>query len=147
MKTAIVDIDGTLSDARPRLHFVRPPEGVSRDYEAFHSRCGEDKPIKEMVRLVSALANDSKMIVLVTGRPDTYRDITQDWLDNNGVVYDELHMRPAGHNAPAPEFKKGVLDTLRSKGHDVFLALEDQQSVVDMWRANGIHCLQTQAVG
>ena len=142
MKTAIVDIDGTISDARHRLHFVlqRP-----KDYEAFHSRCGEDPVIPSVRRVVSALSELFK-VVLVTGRPDTYRDITMDWLDSNAVIYDELHMRPAGDTSPAAQFKSRVLFELVSKGHEIFLAIEDQQSVVDMWRANGVHCLQTAVI-
>lgn len=145
MKTAIVDIDGTISNSNHRLHFVRPPEGVSRDYEAFHLKCNEDLPIQSIVDLVSLLSRDCQ-IVLCTGRPNAYRDITQDWLDMNGVVYDQLHMRPDGDTTPAPDYKSRVLAELVSKGHEVFLAIDDQQNVVDMWRANGIHCLQTQAV-
>lgn len=145
MKTAIVDIDGTISDSRHRLHFVRPPEGTKKDYEAFHSRCGEDPVIPSMCKMVAALANDG-CVILVTGRPETYRDITMEWLDDNGFAYDGLHMRPVGDNRPAAEFKLGVLRELQAKGHDVFLAIEDQASVVAMWRANGVHCLQTEAV-
>lgn len=146
MKTAIIDIDGTISDGRHRLHFVRPGPGEKRDNAAFHSRCSEDPVIISVRRVVSALS-ELFQVVLVTGRPDTYRDITQDWLDSNGVIYDQLHMkRPDQENMPAVEYKLGVLRALQAKGHDVFLAIEDQQNVVDMWRANGVHCLQTVAI-
>lgn len=145
MKTCIVDIDGTISDSRHRLHYVRPAPGVSRDYEAFHMRCGQDKPIASMLALVRSLSYNNR-IVLCTGRPENHADISVKWLDENGVPYDEFHMRKAGDNRPAPEYKLGVLKDLQARGHEVFLAIEDQQNVVDMWRANGIHCLQTQAV-
>lgn len=149
-RAIIVDIDGTISDGRNRLHFVRPPEGVSKDYAAFHSRCGEDPVIESVVSLVRAVANNYgpyTAIMLVTGRPDNYREQTYDWLDKGSIPYDELHMRPEGDNRSAPEYKKGVLGMLQAKGYEVLLAFEDQQNVVDMWRENGIHCLQTQAVG
>lgn len=146
MKTVIVDIDGTISDSRPRLHFVRPGPGEKRDNEAFHSRCSEDMPIAAAVRVVTVLANYYK-IVLLTGRPETYREQTQDWLDRNGIVYDYLIMRPAADsNLPATEYKLREALALQAKGHEIFLVVEDQQKLVDMWRANGIHCLQTQAV-
>lgn len=145
MKTVIVDIDGTISDGRHRLHFVRPAPGVARDYEAFHSRCGEDPVIASVYATVWALAHNKNQIVFCTGRPNIYREATQDWLDDNNVPYDELHMKPLGDSRPAPEYKLGVLKALQAKGHEVFLAIEDQPNVVAMWRANGIHCLQTQA--
>ena len=146
MKTIIVDIDGTISDGRPRLHFVRPPPGEKRDNEAFHSRCYEDKPIAAVVALVNTMAGENH-IALMTGRPNTYRDLTQDWLDDNGVSYDYLIMKSVEDvNMPAPEYKLRELRALQAKGHEILLAIEDQQKVVDMWRANGIHCLQTEAI-
>lgn len=146
MKTVIVDIDGTISDSRPRLHFVRPPPGEKRDNEAFHSRCSEDMPIAAAVGFVKVLARDFQ-IALLTGRPNAYRDQTQDWLDDNGVPYDYLIMRPdVDSKMPATEYKLREARALQAKGHDIFLVVEDQQKLVDMWRANGIHCLQTQAV-
>lgn len=146
MKTVIVDIDGTVSDSRPRLHFVRPPPGVSRDYQAFHSRCGEDKPIQAVVNLVKALAFNHR-IALMTGRPNTYREQTQDWFDDNGVPYDYLIMKPdTKASVPATEYKLRECRALQAKGHEIAFVIEDQQPLVDMWRANGIHCLQTQAI-
>lgn len=147
MKTVIVDIDGTISDGRPRLHFVRPPPGERRDNEAFHSRCGEDKPIESVIALVRSLADNGNQIALMTGRPNTYRDQTQDWLDDNVVPYDYLIMKSVEDvNMPAPEYKLRELRALQAKGHEILFAIEDQANVVAMWRANGIHCLQTQAV-
>lgn len=145
MRTAIVDIDGTISDSRHRLHHVRPPEGVSRDYAAFHSKCHQDPVIGSMRVLVHALCNEGQ-VVLCTGRPEEHREATMNWLDDNDVPYDQLFMRPTGDSTPAPDYKLGVLRTLQERGHKVFLAIEDQQKVVDMWRANGIHCLQTVAI-
>lgn len=146
MKTAIFDIDGTLSNANWRLHFVRPPEGTPKDYEAFHKRCMGDTVIEPVRAMVHALAFHNHKIVLITGRPETYGDLTVAWLDENDVPFDELHMRKAGSNERAVTYKHGVLQDLIARGHDIRLAVEDQQEVVDMWRANGIHCLQTQAV-
>lgn len=141
-KTVIVDIDGTVSDSRHRLHFVLQKP---KDRESFHALHRQDAAIHAVVETVKALAYDHN-IVMLTDRPDCYRDSTQDQLDDFGIMYDELHMRSTGDTTPAPEYKASVLAKLRAKGHNIFLAIDDQQNVADMWRANGIHCLQTQAV-
>jgi phosphoglycolate phosphatase-like HAD superfamily hydrolase len=138
-KTIIVDIDGTLSDSRHRLHHM---EQKPKNRDAFHAAFPQDQPIKAVVAIVNALADDYS-IVLLTGRPDRYRDGTQDQMDGFGVIYDELHMRPAGDTQGNASYKFGVLQQLRARGHDVFLAIDDRPDIVNMWRSNGIHCLDT----
>jgi uncharacterized HAD superfamily protein len=143
--TVIVDIDGTISDVRHRLHHVLQHP---KNYEAFHSLCGEDQPIMSVIAAVRAFTScrDYTAIILLTGRPEKYREATMDWLERNAIPYDSLYMRPDGDHRKAEEYKRGVLGQIQAAGHDVFLAFEDQQDVVDMWRENGIHCLQTQVV-
>lgn len=144
-RTAIIDIDGTISDGTHRLHHVRPDAGKERDYEAFHSLCSADTVVESVAAVVRSLAATSQ-VVLLTGRPENYRWQTVCWLEANNIPYDGLWMRPVGDNTPAPEYKKGVLDALQIIGHDVFLAIEDADEVVAMWRENGIHCLHTQTI-
>lgn len=43
---------------------------------------------------------------------------------------------------PDEVFKEGVLKELQNKGYEVVIAFEDRQKVVDMWRDNGILCMQ-----
>ena len=48
--TAIVfDLDGVLSDAAGRQHFLEQP---SQDWEAFFDACGEDPPVAEVAQPV-----------------------------------------------------------------------------------------------
>lgn len=143
MKTVIVDIDGTVSDSRHRVHHVtHKPKNPA----AFHALCHLDPVIRSVAMLVRALCYEGHQIVLVTGRPDTYRETTQDWFDAANIPYDELHMKVEGDTRSNAEYKSEVLQKLRDKGHDVFLAIDDMTSVVDMWRSEGIHCLHTQAI-
>jgi uncharacterized HAD superfamily protein len=142
MKTAIIDIDGTISDSRHRLHHIN---GKHRDYEAFHSQCSQDPVIEPVALLVNMIAQDGT-VVLLTGRPNRFRENTQDWLDDNAICYDELIMKADGNTRPNVEYKLDVLQQLRARGHEVFLAIDDQDGIAEMWRANGIHCLQTRAI-
>lgn len=99
-----------------------------------------------MVDLVNTLAFDYS-VVLVTGRRSVcHHDNTQHQMEEFGLSYDELHMRPEGDHRCNAEYKRGVLGALQARGHDVRLAIDDLHSAVDMWRDNGIHCLHTQAV-
>jgi hypothetical protein len=38
--------------------------------------------------------------------------------------------------------EQDILDALKAEGKDILFAVDDRQQVVDMWRRNGITCLQ-----
>ena len=48
----VVDIDGVLSDAATRQHYLEAPR---RDWQAFFDACGEDPVIEEMHVLLALL--------------------------------------------------------------------------------------------
>src|SRR4051812_6569456 len=93
MKSAIIDLDGTLADCRHRLHHVLP--GAKRDWEAFFAGIYDDNLIHPVAAVVRSLARDYK-IVLCSGRPEKYRGVTTKWLDEFNVPFDALYMRPDG---------------------------------------------------
>ena len=61
----VFDIDGVLSDATSRQHFI---ERGRRDWHAFFEACGDDPVIEEVARLLELL-DPSLTVVLLTGRP------------------------------------------------------------------------------
>jgi hypothetical protein len=139
MKTVIVDIDGTLADCRHRLHHVLP--GARRNWNAFFAAMSDDSLIHPVADVVRQLAVESK-VVLCSGRPEDYRPATEAWLDAYGVPRDALYMRPAGDTRPDHVVKAQILDGIRADGYEPFIVIDDRQSVVDMWRENGLVCLQ-----
>lgn len=139
MRAAIVDIDGTLADCRHRLHHVLP--GRKRDWDAFFGEMDDDELIWPVGEVVRHLAIESR-IVLCSGRPENYRAVTEAWLDRNGVQRDALYMRPAGDTRPDHVVKAQILDGIKADGYEPFVVIDDRQSVVDMWRENGLVCLQ-----
>ena len=48
----VFDLDGVLSDAASRQHYL---EGPWRDWDAFFEACGEDPLIEEVARLLDLL--------------------------------------------------------------------------------------------
>src|ERR1035437_3601099 len=72
----IFDIDGVLSDAAGRQHFI---ERGNRDWSAFFEACGDDPVIEEIARLLELL-DSSLAVVLLTGRPLRVQPQTLAWL-------------------------------------------------------------------
>jgi hypothetical protein len=134
----VFDLDGVLSDARARQHFLEGPG--RRDWRSFFDACGEDDLIAETARLAELL-DPALVVVLLTGRPVRVRRQTLAWLARHRVRWDLLIMREAGSYAQSPEFKRGVVARLRELGFDLRLAFEDDLRIQEVFRAEGVPCM------
>ena len=139
MNTVIVDIDGTLADNSHRRHFLQRHE--HKDWDSFYAACGADAPIMPVILTVQALSRFFS-VVLCSGRLERCREDTQVWLAEQEVPYDQLLLRPEGDFTDDAELKRRMLGLLRMEGYEPFLVIDDRQKVVDMWRAEGLVCLQ-----
>jgi len=136
-QAVVFDIDGVLSDAAGRQHFI---ERGRRDWTAFFEACGDDPVIEEVARLVELL-DPVLTVVLLTGRPFRVRPQTLAWLERYGLRWDLLVMRDRGDYAQVTDFKRGVVEDLRRYGLDLRLAMEDDPSNHAMFVAEGIPCV------
>lgn len=137
-KEAVVfDIDGVLSDAAGRQHFL---ESGRRNWDAFFDACGEDPLIEEVACLLSLL-DPQLQIVLLTGRPLKAQPQTLGWLRRYDLRWDLLIMRDFGDYSAARSFKQGTVTELRNYGFDLRLAFEDDRRNLEMFRAEGVPCV------
>lgn len=134
----VVDIDGVLSDATGRQHFLDGSGG--KDWRGFFDACGDDPPMMEMIRLLELL-DSALAVVLLTGRPQRVGSATVEWLCRHEVRWDLLVMRHVGDYSAALEFKRRTVGELRACGYDLKLAFEDDQRNRDMFSAEGVPCL------
>ena len=133
----VVDIDGVLSDASRRQHYLESPR---QDWRAFFDACGEDRVIEE-VRTVLELLDPALQIVLLTARPHRVHHLTEAWLRRYDIRWDLLIMRPWGDYELARDFKEYSVWELRTAGFELRLAFEDDRRNVAMFRSEGIPCL------
>jgi phosphoglycolate phosphatase-like HAD superfamily hydrolase len=136
----LVDMDGTLADVGHRLHFINQA-ARRKNWERFFEGMDADMPIAEIADWVRELAREYR-IVIVTGRPEAYRERTIRWLERFGVPWDEMHMRPDGDHRPDHIVKKQILDSLGPRRDLIAFVIDDRPSVCDMWRAAGLKCHQ-----
>ncbi len=122
---AVVDIDGVLADVGHRLHFLdRRP----KDWTGFFAAARSDPPHPEGLALAKELAAGHD-VVLLTGRPERCRADTEAWLDDHGVTYELLVMRPAGNRLPAAEVKVRLLGLLAAD-RTVAVLVDDDPAVI-----------------
>lgn len=139
MRCFLFDIDGTIADLGHRLHHIQKDP---KDWRAFFALCHEDKPIEHMCALAKVLG-DHHQIIFVSGRSDECRDATAQWLRAElGFLHPKLYMRKAGDHRPDNLVKSELLDQILAEGHEPFMAFDDRNQVVKMWRERGIPCAQ-----
>ena len=131
------DLDGVLSDATRRQHYLEWPR---RDWETFFAECGEDELIAEVARVLECL-DDGLRIVLLTARPIRVQAQTLAWLQRYELRWDLLVMRDWGDYMAAPSFKRLTVHELRDYGFELRLAFEDDQRNVDMFHDEGVPCV------
>ena len=134
---AVIDIDGVLSDAVSRQHYLESPR---RDWRAFFDACGDD-PVIEEVKVLLDLLDRDLLIVLLTARPERVHPLTEAWLAHYEIRWDLLIMRGWGDYEVARDFKQSTVWELREAGFELRLAIEDDRRNVEMFRAEGIPCL------
>ena len=99
----VVDIDGVLSDAASRQHYLEAPR---RDWDAFFDACGDD-PVIEEVKVLLDLLDPDLRIVLLTARPERVHHLTEAWLRRYRIRWDLLIMRPWGDYDDGPRLQAG----------------------------------------
>ena len=93
----VFDLDGVLSDAAARQHYLKGPRP---DWEAFFSASAEDPLIDEVATLLGLLSKELA-IVLLTARPARTGALTVDWLTRYELRWDLLVMRRDDDYRPA----------------------------------------------
>ena len=114
---------------------------VRPDWEQFFDDMDNDVLIEPMIDLLNALKRDFP-IVLCSGRPEIYRPQTETWLKRHSIKYEVLYLREAEDKRSDDLVKSEMLNSIRGDGLEPWIAVEDRASVVQMWRAEGLICLQ-----
>jgi phosphoglycolate phosphatase-like HAD superfamily hydrolase len=132
----LVDLDGTLANCDHRLHHIQP--GPERDWDAFYESCHLDQPHLDMIRMVNAIS-DHYLVIILTGRREETRAVTEEWLHEHGVEFHALIMRPVGNRTDDHVWKIEV-GRLFGLGNIAFV-VEDRNRIVEAWREAGLRVL------
>ena len=141
-KIVIFDLDGTLALIDDRRDLATKPNGKF-DWDVFFNpdNINLDLPNQPVINMANILHKQGFRIFILSGRSDVTHQATVNWLNDNGIWWDHLVMRPQNQlYLPDNDLKQGWLDTI---GKDnVAMVFDDRQQVVDMWRQNGLTTFQ-----
>lgn len=124
----IVDMDGTLAI----LH-NRSPYDVSK--------CDRDLPNVPVLETVYKW-QDSLKIIVVSGRTDDGKELTEKWLKENKVNYVALHMRKVDDFRKDSIIKQEIYEKYIRDKYNIKFILDDRNQVVEMWRSLGLTVFQ-----
>jgi phosphoglycolate phosphatase-like HAD superfamily hydrolase len=146
MKSVIFDLDGTLALIDKRRAISMDADG-KMDWNTFFnpSMIELDEPNAPVIEMAKMLKAAGHMIVILSGRSKATKEATREWLNEFGVPFDVLKMRPTSNEfkfKPDDKLKQDWLDQLFTDRSDILCVFDDRQKVVDMWRANGLTCMQ-----
>lgn len=77
-------------------------------------------------------------IILLTGRFENSREVTEKWLSDNMIPYDKLIMKKDGDERSDTEFKKSIYKKEIEPEYGVLAVIEDRPCCCRMWRELGL---------
>lgn len=132
------DADGTMSDPTHRRHFVR--SDAKKDWKGFFEGMKDD-PVHHWCRAIANSMFPHYEVLIVSARPDNYRELTEQWLKDKTVSYDKLLMRKAGDYRPDTITKEQIFEFEIKPYYDILFVIDDRKNVIDQWRKMGVVCL------
>ncbi|MBI4002758.1 MAG: polynucleotide kinase [Nitrospira defluvii] len=130
-KIVLRDIDGTIAlrgDRAPHDHDMSIEDGVNWP----------------VVKVCDALQAVGLEVLLMSGRDEKYRGVTEYWLNWHNIFPYRMHliMRPAKDDRADEIVKREMYEKYIRGQYDVVAVLDDRAKVVAMWRELGLTCLQ-----
>lgn len=149
---AIIDLDGSVSDCEWRQQIARDAKAATnhgdraRLWDLFHANCVGDPAHDAECELVRGWSRLGHGVVYLTGRTESHRAATIEWLRTNGMPEAALFMRPVGTHAPTLDYKvrqvKVIRETIMAPDDTIAFFLEDHDGLVAHWRRMGFTVLQ-----
>ncbi len=143
----IFDLDGTLALIEHRRRFIERPRG-EQDWAGFYAACVNDEPNRPVLAVMESLRLTAD-IWIFSGRSDEVRPQTEAWLAQHTSFMSHdlqgpmLTMRQSGDYTPDDVLKREWLGEMLTYDRRRLVAVfDDRDRVVQMWRAEGVTCLQ-----
>jgi len=95
-----------------------------------------------LARQVGLHKRNGDTVIIVSGRDESCRDLTIEWLKFYGIEFDHLFMRPKNDYRKDSLIKEEIyVNNIKNK-YNVIAVYDDRDQVVKKWRELGIKCFQ-----
>ena len=139
-KVIVFDLDGTICNVDHRRHWVA---SKPKNWAAWNAGIPLDTVNEDIVWMLNSFMDAGDIrIVLASGRGNEHRAVTEKWLSDNHVYYDDLYMRAEKDNRKDSIVKVELLHDITRDWGWPWLWVDDRQQVVDAIREQGVRVLQ-----
>lgn len=132
LNVVICDLDGTLSlfekEDKTQPHYRNPYDASTCDNDVLNG-------------VVASIIKD-RNVIFVSGREDKYIVPTEKFLNKHRLNPLALFMRKTGDFRKDSVVKNEIYRKLIKPFYNVEFVLDDRNQVVEMWRKEGLTCLQ-----
>src|SRR5688572_19226426 len=126
----ICDLDGTLAVL-----------GKRSPYEDM--QCERDEINEPVAEILATYYEKGDTVILISGRMDRSKEVTERWLEKHGILFHHLFMRKTNDMRKDAVIKKEIFEKYILGKYFVRFVLDDRNQVVDLWRKDlGLPCLQ-----
>lgn len=132
-KAFLVDIDGTLA----HMNGKRGPFDWQKVYKDDPDRVVIDA-VNRMYESSLCRDDDEILPIAFSGRDSVCRDITEEWLHSNGLIYHDLFMREEGDMRKDSIVKSEMFDKYIRDNYNVQFVIDDRWQVCQMWLTMGL---------
>ena len=151
--TVIFDLDGTLADIEARRKFSTKEDG-NLNWDKFFDpeNIKLDLPNIPVIKSFQALQSQGYRMIIFSGRSDSMKNVTIDWLERNQLFPDKILMRPSEKGEDGTDDRYTPDDVLKlswmnqefpgDKREEILCIFDDRDKVVNMWREEGLTCFQ-----
>lgn len=137
LNAIVVDLDGTLADISVRRQLLLE----DKNWDQFFDGISKDRLNIWCQRIIEKFKSDCS-IIIVTGRPQKYENTTKEWLERHNILYESIYFRSINDFRSDDIVKREIYHNHIKPRYDVLFVVDDRQKVVDMWRSEGLVCLQ-----
>lgn len=143
-KVVLCDLDGTLCDVEHRRHFLTD-DPDRKDWKSFFEGLPQDTLREDVAeKVMTAMAENKAHLILVSARPEEYREATMNWLAEQGQKYQgkfpsfvTLIMRADNDSREDSIIKKEIYDKYL-KDINIVKIFDDRPRVIRMWESLGL---------
>jgi predicted kinase len=128
----ISDIDGTVA----HMNGKRGP------FE-WH-RVGVDDADWSVIRMLKTWTDRGEKLIMLSGRDESCRKETEEWLKEKGIHFHKLLMRPTGDFRKDSIIKAEIYEKELKGKYNIIMIYDDRDQVVETWRSLGLKCAQVE---
>ena len=140
-KLVLCDIDGTVANNDHRQNVLKAFD----DWDEFFSLLKDDEPIQVIIEMVKHEVEFNNHLIFLTGRPEKYRKMTEDWLSkyfDNGF---SLLMRKDGDRRNKIIVKEEIFNE-NFKKSQIKACFENDPELVKLWQKLGLNVIDINGI-